>query len=207
MKAFRMLAVAAVVGAIAVPAQAAGGAEVGKVAPDFTARTSTGEEIRLSDYRGRIVVLEWTNHQCPYVRKHYQGGNMQDLQAFAKENDIVWLTIVSSAPDAQGYVTANKANALTRDREALPSHVLLDSEGAIGRSYGARVTPEMFVIRADGTVAYMGAIDDRPTWRPASLEGATNHVLPAMKAVLAGDPVETPVTRAYGCTIKYKEGS
>jgi peroxiredoxin len=205
----RMIMVAAAGAAltIAAPVNAAGGPEVGKVAPDFVGVDSYGKKIKLSDLRGKIVVLEWTNHLCPYTVKHYTTANMQKLQKFAREKGVVWLTIISSAPGTQGHVSPSEANGLTKSRDAAPSNVILDPSGVIGRKYNAKTTPEMFVIKKDGTIAYMGAIDNKPTWRPSSVKEAKNYVKPALEAVLAGKPVLNKATTPYGCSVKYRDGA
>ena len=177
--------------------------KVGEPAPAFTSASSTGASVSLADYKGKVVVLEWTNHDCPYVRKHYETGNMQTLQKETTGEGVVWLTIVSSAPDTQGYVTAGQANELTTTRKASPTSVLLDPKGTVGRLYGATNTPHMYVVDKAGTLVYAGAIDDRPTSRKADVTGANNYVRAALQAVAAGQPVKTPATRAYGCTVKY----
>jgi len=178
-------------------------AAVGQPAPPFTATATSGGNVSLADHRGKIVVLEWTNHECPYVRKHYETGNMQALQKEAKGKDVVWLTVISSAPGEQGHVTAAQAEELTRTRQAAPTAVLLDPRGTVGRRYDAKVTPHMYVIDPKGMLMYAGAIDDRPTTRRADVQTAQNYVRVALEAVMAGQPVKTPVTRAYGCTVKY----
>jgi peroxiredoxin len=177
--------------------------EPGRPAPDFTAVDSKGNSVKLSDLRGKTVVLEWNNNGCPYVRKHYGAGNMQKLQSEAAKDGVVWLTVISSDKGEQGHVTPAEADALTAKNKAQPAHVLLDEAGKIGRAYDARVTPHMYVINTEGTLVYMGGIDDKPTANPADIEGATNYVRLALDAVKAGKPVETPVARAYGCSIKY----
>ncbi len=177
--------------------------EVGAPAPDFSGTDSYGKTQTLSDYAGKTVVLEWTNHGCPYVGKHYDTGNMQRLQKTAAEEGVVWLSIVSSKPGAQGYVTPEEANALTESRDAAPAAVVLDPSGDIGRLYDAQVTPHMYVIDPKGTLVYMGGIDDKPTSRHSSVEGAHNYVLAALDSVQAGEPVATPTARPYGCTVKY----
>jgi peroxiredoxin len=183
--------------------RAAAAAAIGQPAPTFTAGATNGSNVNLAEHRGKIVVLEWTNHECPYVRKHYETGNMQALQKEAKAKDVVWLTIISSAPGEQGHVTAAQADELTRSRQAVPTAVLLDPRGTVGRLYDAKVTPHMYVIDPKGVLMYAGAIDDRPTTRRADVQTAQNYVRVALAAVMAGQPVKTPVTRAYGCTVKY----
>jgi peroxiredoxin len=195
------LAGGALVGAAADPAGAV--TPVGQAAPPFSAAASNGASVALADYRGKVVVLEWTNHECPYVRKHYETGNMQTLQKEAAAKGAVWLSVISSAPGEQGHVTAGQANELTVRRQAAPAAVLLDPQGTVGRHYGATVTPHMYVIDPQGVLVYAGAIDDRPTTRRSDVQGAQNYVRAALEAVLAGRPVRTPATRAYGCTVKY----
>jgi peroxiredoxin len=182
---------------------AAAVATVGQPAPAFTAVTSAGGAQSLGDLRGKIVVLEWTNHECPYVRKHYETGNMQGLQREATGQGIAWLTVISSAPRTQGHVSAAEANELTASRKAAPTAVLFDPTGAVGKLYGATNTPHMYVVDKAGVLVYAGAIDDRPTSRRKDVEGAQNYVRAALQAVMAGQPVKMPVTRAYGCTVKY----
>ncbi|MCW5731010.1 MAG: redoxin domain-containing protein [Alphaproteobacteria bacterium] len=182
---------------------AGAGPEVGRGAPDFQAMDIDGKPVRLADFRGRTVVLEWSNHECPFVRKHYSSGNMQQLQKAATDEGIVWLTIVSSAKGEQGYVSAAEAGQLIADQKAAPTSKLLDPDGRIGRSYGALVTPHMYVIGPDGVLAYMGAIDDKPSTRASDIATARNYVRDALAAVKAGKPADPAVTRAYGCTIKY----
>ncbi|BBK42708.1 thioredoxin family protein [Allostella vacuolata] len=182
------------------PAQAA--PAIGSPAPDFQAVSATGETVSLSQFKGKVVVLEWTNHDCPFVRKHYNGDNMQALQREARDQGVVWLTIVSSPPGEQGHVTPAQAQELSEKRKAVPAHVLLDPKGTAGRAYAAQVTPHMYVIDGAGALRYMGAIDDKPSANPETLKTAANYVRPAVAAVVAGKAVETPVTRAYGCSIK-----
>jgi peroxiredoxin len=177
---------------------------IGQPAPAFTATDTKGVSHSLSDFRGKTVVLEWTNHDCPYVKKHYDTGNMQALQREATAEGVVWLTIISSAPGKQGYVTPDEADALTAERDAAPTAVLFDPEGIAGKAYGARTTPHMFVIDPDGTLVYMGGIDDRPTSSKADVEGARNYVREALTAVRSGQDVPQSTSRPYGCSIKYK---
>lgn len=177
--------------------------EIGKPAPGFTAVDSNGTEHSLSSYKGSTVILEWTNHGCPYVQKHYDTGNMQALQKETTNDGVVWLTIISSAPGKQGYVTAEKANELTEKRDAAPTAVLFDPTGEIGKSYSAKATPHMYIIDKDGALRYMGAIDDKPTTRKKSVETATNYVRVALDEMKSGKPVSTAVTKAYGCSVKY----
>ena len=188
-------------GLVVPPAWAA--AKVGEPAPGFTTAATTGKSVSLADQRGKLMVLEWTNHDCPYVRKHYESGNMQTLQKEITGRGIVWLTLISSSPGAQGYVTPRQADELTSSRKASPTAVLLDPTGVVGRAYGATNTPHMYVVDQAGLLVYAGAIDDRPTTRRSDIQGAHNYVRAALEDMAAGRPVQTPVTRAYGCTVKY----
>jgi hypothetical protein len=178
-------------------------AQVGQPAPAFAGTDSQGRVHRLTDYRGKTVVLEWTNHDCPYVRKHYGSGNMQQLQRQAAADGVIWLTIISSAPGKQGHVTGRQADELTRSRGAAPHAVLLDERGEIGRLYAAKTTPHMYIIDPRGTLVYMGGIDDRPSADPADIPAARNHVAMALAELKAGKPVSQAVTRPYGCSVKY----
>ncbi len=175
----------------------------GKAAPDFTLPGSDGESYTLSDYQGKKVILEWTNHGCPYVQKHYDSGNMQALQQEMTEQGIVWLSVISSRPNSQGYVEAEEANELTVSRKANPSAILLDPEGDVGRLYGAKTTPHMYIINEQGELVYQGAIDDKPSARPSSLKGAKNYVRAALADVSSGRPVKMAETTPYGCSVKY----
>jgi hypothetical protein len=196
-------AAAAACFALAFSTAALAAPEVGKPAPEFTAVDSKGNAVKLSDFRGKTVVLEWTNHGCPYVVMHYRTNNMQSLQEETTGQGIVWLSVISSAPGTQGYVEGIEAEQLTETRGAKPTAVLLDPEGKIGRMYDARTTPHMYVIRPDGTLAYMGAIDDRPSTRDAGVDRALNYVRNALSQIAAGKDVDPAVTRAYGCSVKY----
>lgn len=174
-------------------------------APSFSGVTITGEVINLSDFRGQPVVLEWTNHECPYVRKHYGSGNMQKTQRALTEAGAVWVSIISSAPGEQGYVNAAEAQRLTAERGVYADHVVLDPEGLIGRAYEAKTTPHMFLIDKEGVLKYQGAIDDKPSANPRSLEGATNHVLAAWAEFADGKQISMAQTKPYGCSVKYAE--
>ncbi len=177
---------------------------VGEPAPGFEGVDTGGNVHRLADYRGKTVVLEWTNHDCPYVRKHYGAGNMQAQQREAAAQGVVWLSIISSAPGKQGHVSPEAAEELTRKRKAAPLAVILDSEGSIGRAYHARTTPHMFIIDATGVLVYMGGMDSISTASPDDIPQATQYVRAALQELAAGQPVSTPVTRPYGCSVKYQ---
>jgi peroxiredoxin len=177
--------------------------QIGQPAPDFTATDSKGNSLSLSQYHGKTVVLEWTNAECPYTRKHYTSGNMQSVQTLAQKNDVVWLSVISSAPGKQGYVNGPAADALTRARSAVPTAVLLDPSGSVARLYEAKTTPHMFVIDKNGTLQYMGGIDSIATADVGDIAHAEPYLKEAMLAVVQGSPVAHAVTRPYGCSIKY----
>lgn len=180
------------------------GAKVDNAAPNFDLVNSQGEQVSLSDYAGKYVVLEWTNHKCPYVEKHYGSDNMQELQRKYTDKDVVWLSIISSAPGKQGYVEADEANMLTETRNAAPSHVLFDPQGDVGKMYGAKTTPHMYIIDPDGQLRYAGAIDSIKSANPADIAKADNYLDMGLTALLAGGEVEKKMTAPYGCSVKYK---
>ena len=177
--------------------------ELGKPAPPFKAMDDQGRPHALSDFKGKTVVLEWTSSGCPYVGKHYGSGTMQALQKQETADGVVWLTISSSAPQMEGYFTAPTARAWAAKQHWSGTALLLDSAGKIGREYGAKNTPHMFVIDKAGKVAYMGGIDDRPYADPESLKGAKPYVALALADLKAGRPVATPVSQPYGCAVRY----
>lgn len=189
--------------AMAAIASLAFAARVGQAAPDFTATDSNGQTHHLSDYRGKFVVLEWTNRGCPYTRKHYESGNMQRLQGEWTGKGVIWLTVLSSAPSKQGYMTAAEENAYLKQMTAHPTAALLDPTGALGHLYDAKTSPQMFVINPQGALIYDGAIDDRPTTDVADIPGAKNYLKLALEEAMAGKVVSMPVTRPYGCSVKY----
>lgn len=175
----------------------------GSQAPNFSVQDANGATRTLAEFRGRTVVLEWTNHGCPYVRKHYDSRNMQTLQQEATADGVVWLQIISSAVGEQGYLDAAGARARVQTDAAHPTATLLDPTGSVGRAYGALTTPHMYVITPAGLLVYQGAIDDRPSARPSSLEGANNYVRAALADLEAGRAVRTAETTPYGCNVKY----
>jgi len=185
------------------PALAIAAVSIGKPAPDFTLLDSAGESQSLAQFAGKKVILEWTNHDCPFVQKHYDSQNMQSLQARYTEQGVVWLSIISSAEGKQGYVSAEKANELTVSRGAKPTHVLFDASGDVGRAYGAKTTPHMYIIDEQGVLKYDGAIDSISSSNPADIEKAENYVDSAMAALANDEPIEKTKTRPYGCSIKY----
>lgn len=186
------------------PNAALGAPAIGAPAPAFAGTDSNGAAISLAQFAGKPVVLEWTNDGCPFVRKWYNAGAMQDLQRQAAAMGAVWLSIISSPPGEQGFAEGPQANELTRSRNAAPTHVLLDPEQRIARAYGATVTPHMFIVGADGKLAYMGGADSIPTSRQEDLARATPYVREALAALAAGQPIPNQVTRPYGCVIKYR---
>jgi peroxiredoxin len=189
--------------AVLAPSAALAAPRVGAAAPDFTATDSDGKAVSLAGLKGKIVVLEWTNDGCPFVGKWYRSGAMQALQKQAAQLGIVWLSVISSAPGEQGYADGPRADQLTRERGAAPAHVLLDPAGTLGRLYEAETTPQIFVIDAQGMVRYMGGADSIASSRESDLAKATPYAKLAIEAVSAGKPVPYPVTRPYGCTVKY----
>jgi hypothetical protein len=176
---------------------------VGNGAPAFSLTDSNGRAVSLADLKGKTVVLEWTNHECPYVRKHYGGNNMQALQKKWTAQGVVWLTVISSGPGLDGYVSPEQANKLTTERGAAPSAVVFDPSGTVGRAYNARTTPHMYVIAGDGALVYMGGIDDQPSARIEDLKIAKNFVDQALSELAQGKPVSVSTSRAYGCSVKY----
>jgi AhpC/TSA family len=182
-------------------------AAVGAPAPDFVGKDTSGASVSLKALRGKTVVLEWINPGCPYVRKHYGADNMQATQRKASGQGVVWLAINSTATDATDYLPPERMASWMKEQKAAAKATVMDAEGRIGRSYGARTTPHMYVIDAKGTLVYAGAIDNKPTARTSDIPGATNHVQQALNEVLAGKPVSVATTQAYGCTVKYANPS
>jgi peroxiredoxin len=177
--------------------------QVGHQAPDFAVQDTKGTTRHLSEFHGKPVVLEWTNADCPYTRKHYTSGNMQAAQKLAQKDGVVWLSIISSSPGKQGFVNGPAADALTQSRGAAPTAVLLDPQGSVGRLYHARTTPHLFVIDRDGNLQYMGGMDSIATTDVSDIPNAEPYLKEAMLAVVDGKPVQHAVTKPYGCSIKY----
>jgi peroxiredoxin len=205
MKSLPVLAAIAALTAALAPVSAAAQAVVGSPAPEFTATDSHGQTHTLAEYRGKYVVLEWHNQGCPYTRKHYVSGNMQALQKEWTAKGVVWFTVISSAPGTQGYVTDAQENEYLAQMHADPTAVLMDPEGKLGHLYGAKTTPEMYVIDPEGKLIYEGAIDDRPTPDPGDIRGADNYLSDALTEAMAGKPVAHSYTRSYGCSVKYAD--
>lgn len=178
---------------------------VGQPAPDFTGTDTKGVAHHLADYKGKIVVLEWTNPQCPYVKKHYGTGNMQAMQKEMTGEGVVWLSVASSAKGREGYMDAEESNAYMKESGAAETARIIDADGKIGRLYGATTTPDMYVIDKAGVLAYAGAIDDKPITREDTVKEAHNYVRAAVADLKAGKPVAEPLTQAYGCGVKYAE--
>ncbi len=196
-----VMAVCMIVAANAAQAQVA----TGSAAPDFKAVDAlTGKEFSLSDYKGKNVVLEWTNFGCPFVKKHYDTKNMQNLQAAAAKDGVVWISVNSGAKDKQGYFDSNEAAvAALKEKGASPARYVRDETGAIGKSYGAKTTPHVYLIDGKGTLVYQGAIDDKATVDKADVATAKNYLTTALAELKAGKPVTTGTTTAYGCGVKY----
>ena len=199
----RRLLLTAVAVALCAPGLAVAAPVLGEPAPAFQALDADGHPRALTDFAGKIVVLEWTSSDCPYSGKHYGSGNMQGLQKKATKDGVVWLTVSSSAPGREGYFTPEAARAWRTKVGSHATAILLDGDGKVGRAYNARVTPHMFVIDKAGRLAYMGGIDDRPYADPASLKGARNYVALALADLKAGRPVAQAVSAPYGCSVRY----
>ena len=179
-------------------------AKVGESAPIFTLKDSEGREFSLESYRGRFVVLEWVNFDCPFVGKHYGSGNMQALQSAYIEKNVAWLSICSSAPGRQGYFEKDELAERMEKEKAVPTAYLLDAEGAVGRMYGARTTPHMFIINPEGTLIYAGGIDDKPSTDKDDISDASNYVKLVLEAALEGKAIPVTSSKPYGCSVKYQ---
>lgn len=185
-------------------ALAATGPAIGQAAPDFSLQDVSGKTVRLSDFRGRYVVLEWNNPSCPFVQKHYGSGNMQQLQKEAAARNVAWLTINSTEAGHGDYLAPAQLARWMREQGGAPAATLMDAEGAAGRAYAARVTPHMYIVDPQGRLIYAGGIDDKPSARASDIPTATNHIRVGLSQALAGQPLSQATTRAYGCTIKYR---
>lgn len=179
--------------------------ECGKKAPDFTLPNAEGKKESLSNYAGKFVVLEWVNFGCPFVRKHYDSYNMQKLQEAYTKKGVIWLSICSSAEGKQGHLTSAEISRELKHKKAHPTSYLVDADGGVGKLYGAKATPHMFVINDKGILVYKGAIDDKPSVDEADLNGAKNYVKAALDEAMAGGKVSTASTKAYGCSVKYQQ--
>ena len=182
---------------------AADGAVVGQPAPDFSVTDTNGHTQALSALRGKFVVLEWFNPECPFVKKHYGSDNMQALQKDATGQGVIWLSVDSAAPGKQGHVTPEQANAFMQAQGGSPTAIVLDPGGTLGHRYGARTTPHLFLVDPKGLLIYNGAIDDTPSTDPADVATATNYVRQALSEAMSGKPVSVPASQPYGCSVKY----
>lgn len=198
----KSLGIALALSLAAAPALAAD-AKIGAPAPAFTLTDTAGVTHNLSDFAGKTVVLEWTNHDCPFVKKHYNGENMQRQQADATADGVVWLVVNSSAPGKQGYVSPAQADQIQADWKAQQTAYLFDTDGTVGQAYGAKTTPHMYIIDAEGVLRYNGAIDSIPSASPADIQKAEQYVEIALAELAAGEPVSRPLTQPYGCSVKY----
>lgn len=203
MKMRSLLLATVVLGAAAIVYGATSKVEVGASAPNFDAVDATGKAVKLEDYKGKFVVLEWSNFGCPYVQKHYNSGNMQALQKKYTQKGVVWLTIFSSSEGQQGYYKPDQLSKLAVEKK-MSSKLVPDADGTIGKLYGAKNTPTMFVINPEGNIIYMGGIDDKATPDPEDIATAKNYVAAALDEAMAGKPVTVTKSRPYGCGIKYK---
>lgn len=192
---------AALIGIITLASASA--SEVGKPAPAFTAKTAKGTEVSLADYKDKVVVLEWVNFDCPFVKKHYSGKNMQTLQAAYTEKGVIWLTINSSAEGKQGHLAADKFTEKAASEGSKATELLVDADGKVGKAYDAKVTPHMMIIAKDGKLAYSGAIDSNPSTKAEDIASADKLFANALDAVLAGKEVTNPSNKPYGCGVKY----
>ncbi len=179
-------------------------ATVGQMAPDFTLKDVSGKTVRLSDYRGRHVVLEWNNPACPYVQKHYKSGNMQTLQKEAAAKNVVWLAVNSTEASHGDYLSPAQLGRWMNEQKAAPTATLMDEDGSAGRAYTARVTPHMYIVDPQGKLVYAGGIDSTPSARTEDIKTATNYVRKSLDESLAGKAVSQATTRPYGCSIKYR---
>jgi peroxiredoxin len=198
------LLLSAIASLVATAAFAADSPSVGSNAPDFSATDSNGKTQSVSQYKGKYVVLEWFNPDCPFVKKHYGVGNMQKLQKEFTDKGVVWLAIDSSAPGKEGNLTAEQANAKVSEWKAHATALVLDPDGKAGRAYGAKNTPHMFIIDPEGKVIYEGAIDSKASPNPADIPTSTNYVKVALDEAMAGKKVSNANTKPYGCSVKYK---
>ena len=192
----------AAVAATATATQAA--PSVGQPAPEFALRDTAGKAVKLSDYRGKHVVLEWTNPGCPYVRKHYDSGNMPATQKDALDKGVVWLAINSTEKASSDYQEPGKLVAWQKERQSQPTALLMDEEGTAGKAYGARTTPHMYIVNPQGRLIYAGGIDSIASSNPDDIKKSVNYVRQGLTEALAGKPLSAATTRPYGCSIKYK---
>lgn len=193
----------ATVAAIALASPLTAAQKNGAIAQDFKLTDVNGKTVQLSQFRGQTVVLEWHNPGCPFVAKHYNSGNMQATQKAARQQGAVWLTINSGAKGKQGHMTGAEAKSLIAKHHIQSSNYLFDAKGMVGKAYGAKTTPHMYIIDGSGILVYQGAIDDKPTANPADIKESRNHVLAALGEIKSGDKVSIAQSRPYGCSVKY----
>lgn len=201
----KSLAAVALTALVSLPSAALAAAAVGSPAPEFSGKTSEGKTVSLSDYKGKIVVLEWTNPGCPFVRKHYDGKNIQTLQKDYTAKDVIWLTLNSSAKGKQGHVEGDALKAEPAKESIASTAYIADESGQIGQLYGAKVTPHLFIIGKDGNIAYNGGIDSIGSTDAADIAKAEPYVKEALDELLAGKPVTNATTKPYGCGVKYSD--
>lgn len=183
------------------PAEAA--PTIGQTAPSFSVKDSSGKTRTLEEFKGKYVVLEWLNYGCPFVKKHYDSGNMQKLQTETIKDGVIWLSVISSAPGKQGHSTVAEADKNSKDHKAVPTAVLLDTDSAMGKNYSAKTTPHMYIINPEGNLIYNGAIDDKDSTDVADIPSAHNYVLAALEEAKKGEVVKVQTTKPYGCSVKY----
>ncbi len=200
MKKIMLIVIVALFAAFNINAQSA---SIGKTAPDFELKDSMGKSYKLSDFKGKLVVLEWINYGCPFVKKHYDSGNMQKLQKKYTEKDVIWLAVCSSAPGKQGNHEPDEINEKSEEYGAAFTAYLIDEDGKTGKMYGAKTTPHMYIVDKEGNLVYAGGIDDKPSTAQDDIENAQNYVAAALDQLLAGKEVEVKSTRPYGCSVKY----
>lgn len=201
----RSLLALAAVASMALPFTAFAEPKVGAPAPAFSVKDAAGEAISLDALQGKIVVLEWNNFGCPFVKKHYGSGNIPALQQAAAKDGVVWLSVFSSAEGKEGHMSAEQATAEMKKYAGAPAHIIMDPDGTLGKLYAAKTTPHIFIVDKEGAIAYMGAIDDKPTADAADIKGAKNYVTEALTALKAGKPVADASTKPYGCGVKYAD--
>ena len=193
--------------ALAAATSFAAPATVGQPAPAFTATDVNGRSVSLADFKGKHVVLEWTNPGCPFVQKHYGAGNMQSTQKNATAQGVVWLTINSTSTDAGDYKAPAEMGKWMAGQKAVATTTLMDADGKLGKAYGARTTPHMYIVSPAGLLVYAGGIDNKASSNPADIPGATNYVKQAVAEAMSGKPISSPTTRPYGCSVKYSSGA
>jgi len=189
------------VGSLAVAGE---NARLNETAPEFTLQDNAGKSYSLSDFKGKYVILEWVNFGCPFVRKHYDSGNMQKLQKTYTEKGVIWLSICSSADGKQGYFEGEELDEKIAEEGVNATAYLIDEEGTVGKMYGAKTTPHMYIINPEGKLVYVGGIDDRASTKVADIEGATNYVSAALDEAMGGKPITVQTSKPYGCSVKYK---